>query len=302
MPFTESDWRYLQTQMAWIEDRLRAKRAHVIPCKFDPPIPMSQVEAFRRETGLDLPEDFVTLTTQYCGGWSHWWSLCQKQENGRDKWLEPSHYLGKFGGGDEPFIGASQERTLVNIYNQFQREIRRTWIANSPEGLATIENLKSIFPLQFALGGGADYAVLRLDTSPAQVEILDHELSYKTTLPDTIVGHGLGNFLRDWAYVGFVSANYMSLINKPVQAADPKEQVAATAADWVRWLNSDEAATEHTCPTCGLAWAESYCRQCGHAIDTVTDPAALPSSPSSAPPPGLPSVLKRLWGLFKPRR
>jgi hypothetical protein len=190
-----------------------------------PPIPLSQVQAFSRATGHTLPPDFVDLVTKFAGGWNFYWALSRED----DTWLEPPVYMGEFGGnGEVPFIGATTETTLLDLYNNFQDEIRKGWRLNDD----TKAILPALFPLQSWEGGGADFLVLRLDVSPAQVLYLDHEGAWR----GTVIGAGFREFLLGWANLGFPE-----LASHESWASSGRPQDTGPAADqWRAWLANPE--------------------------------------------------------------
>lgn len=236
MAFTESDWRHLTARMAWVEGRLKAKGASARSPAVMPPVNQAQVDEFTSRTGLRLPQDLVDLVTKFSGGWSFSWDLHVK---GDDRWLQPRAYIGDFGGNSEvPFIGASPESTLLDLYQEFQEDIQGTHFVDSGDA-KSVEVMPSVFPLHLFEGGGGDYTVLRLDTSPCEVVFLDHEKVYRID-EKQVIGHGLSDFLRRWANVGFPSCEYLNLvIDKATRDIDDQ---SPTVKGWLRWLDDPASA------------------------------------------------------------
>ncbi|MEW4571416.1 hypothetical protein AB1L88_26375 [Tautonia sp. JC769] len=236
MGFAESDWRHLTSRMAWVEGRLKAKGATVRSPDLMPPVDRAQVDAFSDRTGLRLPQDLIDLVTGFAGGWSFSWNLGVA---GTDRWLRPGVDVGAFGGnGEVPFLGASRETTLLDLYQQFQEEIHDTFFADAGDA-ESLRRMPSVFPLHLFEGGGGDSTVLRLDTSPCEVVFLDHEKTYRID-EGQVIGRGLGDFLRRWANVGFVSCEYLDVfIDAEGRDID---DVGIAAREWIRWLDDPEAA------------------------------------------------------------
>jgi hypothetical protein len=236
--FAESDWKALNDRMAWVEGRVHAKGGSVEGPIMLPPVDAKQVEAFTAATGLRLPQDLVDLVTRFAGGWSFSWMLYDREA---DREIAPplESRISIFGGNSEvPFVGATRDETLLDLYRQFQEQIGDTFFVDDGDERSR-ELMPSVFPLHFCEGGGADYTVLRLDTSPCEVVFLDHDAVYAID-DEHVIGRGLGDFLRRWAAVGFPSCEY--LLDGVV---DPERGVIDEAApvvrDWLRWLDDPEA-------------------------------------------------------------
>jgi hypothetical protein len=231
MAFTASDWQHLTSQMAWVEGRMRAKRLTVDSPQFLPPIPGSQVEAFTRETGFLLPDDLIDLLTKFAGGWSFYWCLCAEAE---DRWPEPAGYVSTFGGnGEVPFIGASRENTLLSLYNEFQHLLQRTMLVE-PEFAHTMKVMTAVLPLYSCEGGGGDFTVMRLDTSPCEILFLDHADCYDIH-SKSIIGRGLTDFLRRWANIGFPSCDHIaSHVDRTSGCINSQ---SAEVQKWLGWLS-----------------------------------------------------------------
>jgi hypothetical protein len=80
--FTISDWDLVCTRAATTAAQLRAKGATVWDFEPPPPVPQSQIEEFRRQTGLALPGDFTDLLTKFAGGWKFYWCLGLEKTRG----------------------------------------------------------------------------------------------------------------------------------------------------------------------------------------------------------------------------
>ncbi|MDQ2686834.1 MAG: SMI1/KNR4 family protein [Armatimonadota bacterium] len=231
--FTAADWNHLQERASTLTGQLQAKGVTVEPFNPMPPIPRSQVDDFEEQTGLRLPQDFVDLVTQFAGGWRFYWNLEVQADR---RWLRPPAYMGDFGGNSEvPFIGASEGCPLLKLYNTFQEEIRD----DAPDDPDTLAALSAMFPLHLTDGGGGDYTVLRLDTSPVEVVYLDHE-SRRRLGDNRILGHGLSAFLRRWANLSFPQCEYHhSWVDASRREPDDE---SLRAQEWGAWLSNPSAA------------------------------------------------------------
>lgn len=224
--FADSDWQHLTDRAVAVNHYLRQKDLDVQLFTVLPPVPNSQLTEFRDQTGFRLPVDFQRLVRVYSGGWQFAWSLYADEE-GRD--IGPADRVGNQGGNFEvPFIGATEDRTLLKIYEEFQ-EFAREMIDLHPDTEAV---LPSLFPLLTQEEGGADYTVLRLDRDPAQVVYLDHESDYSVA-DDEVIADGFAVFLRKWANLGFPSCQFLR--GGRLDAAQAKTEA------WWKWLEDASA-------------------------------------------------------------
>jgi hypothetical protein len=231
--FMQTDWDLVRARANATARQLRAKGVTVSDFSPLPPIPTSQIVEFSDETGISLPTDFVELVTKFAGGWNFYWSLCIEEFG---QWLKPPYFVGNFGGNSEvPFIGATREQTLLDQYRSFQNEIKNTYLSD-PQ---TLELMPFVFPLHTWEGGGGDYTVLRLDTSPARIYYLDHEMMWPIN-DKHLVGSGFREFVLGWSNLGFPQFEYYSCwVDQRTKQPDDK---SPNAQKWRNWLGDTEAA------------------------------------------------------------
>jgi hypothetical protein len=231
--FTASDWELIRKRAASTATQLRAKGATVSEFQPLPPISQQQLNQFARETGLVLPGDFSDLLTKFAGGWNFYWSLHVKHNK---IWLKPTASVGTFGGnGEVPFIGASKDQTLLDLYRSFQTDIHGTYL-DDPD---TLKLIPTLFPLHGWDGGGGDYTVLRLDVSPACVYYLDHEIGWPVD-NEHVIGRGFREFVLGWANLGFPQCEYHSRWVNP-ETRQP-DDLGSKAESWRKWLSDPSLA------------------------------------------------------------
>jgi hypothetical protein len=215
---------FLTDRCDWITSRLKKKGGRVEELELFDPIPISQVEALEAETGLQLPADLRQFLTECTGGFKFSWYLDRKDSP-----------LCQFGGNSEqPFIGASDDVSLLELYNQYMELMDQEYLfGEDPENDASIRN---VFPLYSWYGEGSDKIVLR--PNPVAVLYLDHEGCYKVEDGGIIVcGTHFSTFVSSWANLGFPQFDeYSKLFDKERLMLDDKGPAAKA---WLEWLSMD---------------------------------------------------------------
>ncbi len=219
----------------WISNRVSAKGGEVEGPKVLPPIPFSQVDEFKRSTGLSLPEDLETVT-QFSGGFWLAWSLYKVRNNPRQE------FPLRGGNWEVPFIGVSEPKSLTEVYNEFQDEfltgacnwIHRSEFNDNEDVQLTRAALRYCFPLYSFYGGVGDFLVLRFDTRPSQVLYLDHEWGFSVS-GRAILGCGFVDFVTVWSNLGYPEVDRYSIFFDERKGAISSETEMALA--WIRWLN-----------------------------------------------------------------
>jgi hypothetical protein len=223
--FTQDDWLQITDRVVAVSYFLRQKKCDVNLFRALPPVEKSQVGEFQRKTGLRFERDFQDFVKSCAGGWRFSLSLFLDNKSGP---LEPPVKMGTFGGNSNAdFIGASENFTLLQAYEEFQTIARDSYIENEE----TLAILPALFPLQLSEGGGADFTVLRLDMKPAEVHFLSHDEDYALRENSSLLARGFRQFLLRWSSLGFLSLEHVG--------AGEDDPVKTRA--WWDWLSDPTA-------------------------------------------------------------
>ena len=232
----KTTWDKWISNLHWISERILAKGGEVEGPELLPPIPLSQVDEFKRFTGLSLPKDFVETVTQFAGGFWFAWSLYEVRCTLRQE------FPLRGGNREVPFIGISETKSLIEVYSEFQDEcltgacnwIHRSEFDDNEDILLTRVTLRYCFPLYSFCGGGGDFLVLRFDTEPSQILYLDHEWGFSVN-GRAILGCGFADFVTAWSNLGYPEVDRYSVFFDEGRGAISDE--TEMARDWIRWLN-----------------------------------------------------------------
>jgi hypothetical protein len=222
--------------------QFEAKGADVYPLEVLPAAPDGQVEEFESKTGLTLPDEFKALM-KLAGGFRFDWSL---NVSGTDEYLVPPIMNIDYGGSTElPFIGASDEVSLLELYEDFQ-EHYSGYNVSEPE---QVEIIRNSFPLCVWDGDGNALG-MRLDTDPVEIHCLEAEGCWRVCstprrpVEGSLVGKGLTDFLVQWTAVGSPAINSMLwfLQASGDTAFDANSEGIAPWLDWLADPNATESA------------------------------------------------------------
>ena len=230
-------WERWVSRMHWISERVRAKGGEVEGPEIWPPVSLSQAKEFKHITGLSLPEDFVEMITKFSGGFRFAWSLDDCNDLRKD-------FPVSGGNWEVPFIGVSEQRPLVEVYLEFQKEFREgalNWIYHAEfdhheDIRLTRHVLPYCFPLYVFYGNGGDFLVLRFDVEPSQVLYLDHEWGFSVR-GRALIGKGLREFMETWSKLGYPEVDRYSVFfdeDKGMISAENK-----VGQEWIRWLEEE---------------------------------------------------------------
>ncbi len=235
---SQAIWNKWQKNLLWVLERVAAKGGEIQKPEIFPPVPPSQVEEFERATGLRLPTDFVDVVTNYTGGFRFAWSLYNIYD--KSKYILTKTAI-RGGNWEVPFIGASQRKSLLDLYQELQNEFLGScnWIFRSEfDDNEDIQETRKVIPYCFPLylfsGGGGDYTVLRIDVEPAQIIYLDHEWGFSVR-DRAILGRGFVDYVTTWSNLGYPEVDrYCGFFE---ETTGTLSDTGSLAQEWMKWLS-----------------------------------------------------------------
>lgn len=230
----EEIWSECVTRWERTAKLLKAKGAKTSGPEILPPPPSEQIEEFEEDTCFELPTEFKTLMS-ITGGFKISWSIY-----GLSADQKPPVFFGTKGGNySDYFVGASQDRSLLQHYNSFQQQMEASCVGGDDEE-ATRELHEECFPL-YPSDFSGDYLVLRLDCDPCEIHFLDHEYGYRLDDSETsfgqssLVSRGFTNFLMQWTALSYPEPRYLPGIVEYGTSGEIGTETKE-AILWKKWL------------------------------------------------------------------
>ena len=262
-------WEECKKKWQWVLDCVYNKGCDASDIKISPPLSISNVIQFEKETGLMLPEDYKEMILNYSSSIEFYWFLFKREgemfdqndpvfkfrlarfkeslpeeefervkeklifelRKKREKIDIPDEIKISSGGTGSGSLAQEDNETILESYINFQNIIK----ASKPYIKGYNDEIYKYFYVIMWQSDG-DYIIMDLKDTPTRILYLDHEFNYG---PEGMVqiGTGFTDFLIRFSNLGCPGPDIYTL----KKFLDPKRNILDDKCDlakkWISWLN-----------------------------------------------------------------